>query len=96
MTKKLTRRLLLMMIILLIIWSFVTIDYMDLSYFTAAYIRPIVQGLLNPDWSYVYSGTSEDLVHLILDTVAIAFYGTVLGTKCCVQCHTNPSSPYIP
>lgn len=80
MTKKLTKKLLLVIILLLIVWSFVTIEYIDLSYFTASYIRPIVQGLLNPDWSYVYNGTSEDLLHLILDTVAIAFYGTLLGT----------------
>lgn len=80
MAKKYTKRALLVIIALLVIWSFVTIEYIDLSILSLTYIRSIVQGLLSPDWGYVYNGSTEDLLHLMLDTVAIAFYGTVLGT----------------
>lgn len=65
---------------LLIIASFCLIDYSSLSSLTGEYVTSIIQGLFKPDWSFVYDGSGEDLVGLMLVTVAIAFYGTICGT----------------
>ena len=80
MTKNLTKRLLGIVMLLLVVWSFLMIEPLDLSLISGSYIRTIVEGLFSPDWNFVYTGSSEDLVSLMLDTVAIAFYGTVLGS----------------
>lgn len=80
MTHKSTRRLLLIILLLLVIWSFLMIEPLDLSLISPSYIRTIIAGLASPDWEFIYNGTSEDLISLIIDTVALAFYGTVLGT----------------
>lgn len=41
--------------------------------------RSIINGLLHPDWAYVYNGSGEDLSSLILQTLAIAFLGTFVS-----------------
>lgn len=70
-----------MIVILLItIASFIYIDYSSLAYLSGEYIVSILQGLFQPDWTYVYTpGSGEDLLSLMLDTVAIAFFGTIIG-----------------
>lgn len=80
MSNRLTKRILFILMVILAIWSFWIIEPLDLSIISASYIRQIIQGLAQPDWSYLNMGTSEDLISLMIDTVAIAFYGTVLGS----------------
>lgn len=41
--------------------------------------RSILAGLAHPDWAYVYNGSGEDLVSLIIQTLAIAFLGTFVS-----------------
>jgi phosphonate transport system permease protein len=33
----------------------------------------VLKGLSHPDWSFVYDGSGEDLVSLLLLTIGIAF-----------------------
>ena len=67
-------------LILLILYSFINLDYSNLAALRSSDIKHMFAGLLKPDWSYVYDQSSEDLVHLMLETLAIAFYGTLLGS----------------
>lgn len=78
--KKIINYSLLTVLVLTLIYAFVTLDYSNLSNLQLNNILHIFSGLLQPDLSYVYDGTSEDLVHLMLQTVVIAFYGTVIGS----------------
>ncbi|XJS10679.1 phosphonate ABC transporter, permease protein PhnE [Aerococcaceae bacterium WGS1372] len=78
--KKIINYSLLTVLVLTLIYAFVTLDYSNLSNLQLNNIMHIFSGLLQPDLSYVYDGTREDLVHLMLQTVVIAFYGTVIGS----------------
>lgn len=78
--KKIINYTLFIVLVLTLIYAFVTLDYSNLSNLQLNNIMHIFSGLLQPDLSYVYDGTSEDLVHLMLQTVVIAFYGTVIGS----------------
>lgn len=77
--KKIWNRLLISLLILILIYTFYTLDYSNLANVQLSSILNIVDGLAHPDWAYVYDGSSEDLVHLLFETVTIAFYGTILG-----------------
>lgn len=43
-------------------------------------VGSIFYGLIHPDWGYVYTGDGEDLISLMIETVAIAFVGTFLSS----------------
>ena len=79
-SKKLFNRVLLFALIAVILYSFISLDYSNLVNLQFSNIWHIVTSLLQPDFSYVYDGTGEDLVHLMFQTVVIAFYGTIIGS----------------
>ncbi|MBX3312603.1 MAG: phosphonate ABC transporter, permease protein PhnE [Microbacteriaceae bacterium] len=62
-----------------IIWAFTGIDYKGFSKTAGNTINAIINGFLNPDWAYVENGSNEDLISLLLLTVAIGFVGTVIS-----------------
>ncbi len=55
-----------------IIWAFTGIDYKGFGKTAGNVIQAIVNGFLSPDWAYVENGSDEDLLSLLLLTVAIA------------------------
>jgi phosphonate transport system permease protein len=65
---------------ILLIYSAVSIDYSGLSTFSLSMGLDVLKGLSHPDWSFVYDGSGEDLVSLLLLTIGIAFLGTTIGT----------------
>jgi len=64
----------------IIIYSAIGLDYSGLSTFSPAMGAEVVRGLLKPDWSFLYDGSGEDLVSLLLLTLGIAFLGTAIAT----------------
>ena len=40
----------------------------------------VFKGLAQPDWAFLYDGSGEDLVSLLLLTIGIAFLGTMIAT----------------
>lgn len=73
-------QILTILLLVILVYSFLSLDYANLANVRFNDIKNMFLGLAQPDWSYVWDGSSEDLVHLMLETVAIAFYGTILGT----------------
>lgn len=67
-------------LLILIIYSGISIDYSGLSTFSPTMGLEVIKGLSHPDWSFVYDGSGEDLVSLLLLTIGIAFLGTFIGT----------------
>lgn len=78
--KKFINSSLLIVLAVIIVYSFIRIDYSNLINLQFNNVWNIFTSLLQPDVSYVYDGSSEDLVHLMFETVVIAFYGTILGS----------------
>ncbi|WP_373301258.1 phosphonate ABC transporter, permease protein PhnE [Levilactobacillus andaensis] len=72
----------LLWVLLIGIIYFWTINGLKFSGFqesAASVSKSILHGLVHPTWSYVYDGSGEDLVSLILQTLAIAFLGTIVS-----------------
>lgn len=67
-------------VVVVVAWSAIGLDYSGLATFNPSLALEAVRGLLNPDWGYVYDGSGEDLVSLLLLTIGIAFLGTVIAT----------------
>lgn len=56
------------------------LDYSALNSFSCSTFLDTLKQLMKPDFSYFYDGSGEDVLSLILLTIAIAFAGTVIGT----------------
>lgn len=67
-------------IVLLIVVSRWDLDFSAFHTFTMSMMKETVSGLLHPDWSYFYDGSSEDVFSMMLMTIAIALSGTAIGT----------------
>ena len=51
----------------------------DFSRTSAAALKSMAAGLTHPDWSFFFSAKKDGLGYLLLETVCIAFIGTVIG-----------------
>ena len=82
MMKEMSKKTITFLIILavLLVYSAVSIDYSGLSTFSVSMGLDVLKGLSQPDWSFVYDGSGEDLVSLLILTIGIAFLGTAIGT----------------
>lgn len=82
MIKEMSKKAILFLSVLgiLLIYSAISIDYSSLSTFSLSMGLDVLKGLSHPNWSFVYDGSGEDLVSLLLLTIGIAFLGTTIGT----------------
>lgn len=82
MIRDMSRRTLLFLTVvaLLVIWSAFSLDYSGLSTFSLSMGMDVFKGLVQPDWAFLYDGSGEDLVSLLLLTIGIAFLGTMIAT----------------
>ncbi|MBP1043758.1 phosphonate ABC transporter, permease protein PhnE [Vagococcus sp. BWB3-3] len=103
MIKNISRRTVILtaILLLLIVYSALSIDYSGLSSFSLTMGLDVLKGLSQPDWSFLYDGSGEDLVSLLLLTMGIAFLGTVIGTVLAIPftllsaSNLWPSAPYL-
>ncbi|WP_018132600.1 phosphonate ABC transporter, permease protein PhnE [Effusibacillus pohliae] len=65
-------------------WSLSGIPFTGLKETAGDVTVSILQGLLHPDWSYVYIPEGEDLLRGLLDTLAISVLGTFISAILCV------------
>ncbi|AZI58716.1 phosphonate ABC transporter, permease protein PhnE [Nakamurella antarctica] len=66
-------------VVSVVVWAFAGIGWVRIGSSWSLVLGAIVRGFLHPDWGYVEDGTSEDLLSLLLLTLAIAFCGTVIA-----------------
>lgn len=66
-------------VILLIAWSFTGINFTGIKASAATIAGAIFNGLLHPDWGYVWQGNGEDLISQLWQTICIAFLGTFIS-----------------
>ncbi|MEO1768742.1 phosphonate ABC transporter, permease protein PhnE [Candidatus Enterococcus ferrettii] len=67
-------------LLLLIVLSAFNLDYSGLSTFSLSMGMDVLRGLAQPDWNFLYDGSGEDLVSLLLLTIGIACLGTMIAT----------------
>lgn len=66
--------------VVLFLLSAMDLDYSGLSTFSLVMGRDVLKGLSQPDWSFFYDGSGEDLFSLLLLTIGIACLGTMIAT----------------
>lgn len=90
--------------VVLILLFFITltrIDYTGLQTFSLKMAIDVFIGLGHLDWSFVYDGSGEDLVSLLILTVAIACLGTSFATVLAIPVtlfsavNLWPSAPFL-
>lgn len=67
-------------VLAVLLFSAAGIDYSGLAYFSPSMAGDVIRGLTRPDWGYIYDGSGEDLLSLLILTIGIAFLGTAIAT----------------
>ena len=66
-------------VVFLLLWSATSIEINQLETGGWSIARSIVRGLLNPNTELLFDFTSSGVAYLLLETIAIAYLGTVVG-----------------
>lgn len=66
-------------LMLLYIWAFSGIPVEGIKDTAGQITKAILSGIVNPDWTYVSLPGGEDLLHGLVDTLAIAILGTFVS-----------------
>ncbi|WHY85724.1 phosphonate ABC transporter, permease protein PhnE [Neobacillus novalis] len=69
---------------LVYIWAFAGMAVPEIKPTAGQISKAIFNGLFHPDWSYVSEPGGEDLLHGLLDTLAIAVLGTFISALLCI------------
>ncbi|KEK23156.1 phosphonate ABC transporter, permease protein PhnE [Bacillus gaemokensis] len=68
----------------LYVWAFSGIPMDGIKETAGQITKAIMTGMFNPDWAYVSLPGGEDLLHGLIDTLAIAVLGTFISAFLCV------------
>ncbi|HAT54975.1 MAG TPA: phosphonate ABC transporter, permease protein PhnE [Lactobacillus sp.] len=60
-------------------WGIFGINFTKVQDSAGVVTKAVLMGIVKPDWHYVYQGNGEDLVSVMLQTLAIAFVGTIIS-----------------
>jgi phosphonate transport system permease protein len=69
---------------LIYVWAFSGMPIHGIKPTAGQITNSILSGIIHPDWSYVLLPDGEDLVHGLIDTLAIAVLGTFISCVLCV------------
>ncbi|MGQ0441566.1 hypothetical protein ACT4UT_37520, partial [Bacillus sp. B-TM1] len=61
------------------VWAFSGVPLEGIKETAGEITKAIMTGVLNPDWAYVSLPDGEDLLHGLIDTLAIAILGTFIS-----------------
>ncbi|MGE7673798.1 phosphonate ABC transporter, permease protein PhnE [Lysinibacillus sp. NPDC094403] len=81
---------------MLFVWSVSTIHFENVSLNGTKIAKNIFVGLLNPDWSLIFNVTTGGIPYLLIETMAIAFLGTILGALLAIPLAFLSASNIVP
>ncbi|MEH7456094.1 phosphonate ABC transporter, permease protein PhnE [Bacillus pseudomycoides] len=73
------RWIILIALAVLYVWAFSGVPVEGIKDTAGQITKAIMTGIVNPDWAYVSSPDGEDLLHGLIDTLAIAILGTFVS-----------------
>ena len=73
------RWIILIALAVLYVWVFSGVPVEGIKDTAGQITKAIMTGIVNPDWAYVSSPDGEDLLHGLIDTLAIAILGTFVS-----------------
>lgn len=71
-------------LILTYIWAFAGMGVPEVKQTAGQISKAIFSGIFHPDWDYISQPGGEDLLHSLLDTLAIAVLGTFISALLCI------------
>ncbi|XEC95954.1 phosphonate ABC transporter, permease protein PhnE [Paenibacillus tarimensis] len=83
-------------IVLLFIWSLTAISLKDIDQSGLNIAWNILKGLVNPDTGLLFNLSRESVLYLLLQTLAIAFLGTLVGSVLAVPLAFLAASNIVP
>jgi len=66
------------------VWAFAGAPIIEIKETALAAMKGMFNGLIHPDWGYVYDPEGEDLLRSLLETFAIAVLGTFISAILCI------------
>lgn len=73
-----------LILLLIYIWAFAGMGTPQIKETAGLISKAIFGGIFHPDWGYVSQPGGEDLLHGLLDTLAIAVLGTFISAFLCI------------
>ncbi len=83
-------------VILMLVWSSSVVNLENSSGDGLKIAKNIFSGILNPDTEFLFSMTKKGVFYLLLETVAIAFLGTIIGAIISIPLSFLASSNIVP
>ncbi|WP_018887208.1 phosphonate ABC transporter, permease protein PhnE [Paenibacillus massiliensis] len=83
-------------ILVLFVWSLTTVNLKDIDQSGAGIAINIFKGLFQPDLALLFNFTEQGVLYLLLQTVAIAFLGTLVGSVLAVPLAFLAASNVVP
>ncbi|WP_067727441.1 phosphonate ABC transporter, permease protein PhnE [Oceanobacillus damuensis] len=81
---------------ILFIWSATTIDLEKMDSSGLMIASNIILGILNPDLNLLFDMTQSGVAYLLIETIAIAFLGTIIGSLLAVPLAFLSASNIVP
>ncbi|WP_369903099.1 phosphonate ABC transporter, permease protein PhnE [Bacillus manliponensis] len=72
------------LLLMIYIWAFSGVPVDGIKDTAGQITKAIMSGIFNPDWDYVSLPDGEDLLHGLVDTLAIAVLGTFISALLCI------------
>lgn len=83
-------------VFLLFAWSLSTIDLSNMQKSGWQIAGSILQGIVTPDLELLFSFTSQGVLYLLVETIAIAFLGTIIGSFLAIPLAFLSASNIVP
>ena len=83
-------------VLVLFVWSLTTVSFRDMDQSGAQIALNIFKGLLQPDLGLLLNFTAQGVLFLLVQTVAIAFLGTLVGSVLAVPLAFLAASNIVP
>lgn len=83
-------------VLVLLYWSYTAIEYKGISQNGVIVAKNIIRGFLNPDLKFLFTLTSQGVPYLLLQTLCIAFLGTIIGSILAIPLAFLSSSNIVP
>lgn len=81
---------------MMFVWSLTAFNIADLDQRGLGIARNILYGLTHPDTALLFNVTEQSVLYLIIETIAIAFLGTIVGAVLAVPLAFLSASNIVP
>ncbi|WP_416150784.1 phosphonate ABC transporter, permease protein PhnE [Salipaludibacillus sp. HK11] len=85
-----------LIVFILFVWSVSAIDLKNMEESGLLIATNIIKGIINPDLHLLFNLTSRGVIFLLLETIAIAFLGTIMGSILAVPLAFLSASNVVP